>query len=149
MSDQPTQKQSLDAAQNAAQGLDDALDGYFTAARGTMPQPDPDLMRRVLQDALDVQAAETAQRQPPRQQRKAVQSRPGVWAQLRDALGGWPAFGGLAMAGVMGLAIGIAAPAGLGDLTLAITQPAALQDGYLVDLAPEMDFEIAMDLNEG
>lgn len=148
MSDQPTQKQDRDALHRAADGLGDPLDGYFAAARMATPQPDPDFMRRVLQEALDVQASRMEQSQTVQRPRKAVQSRPGIWAQLRDAMGGWPALGGLAMAGVTGLAVGIASPAGLGDLTRAITQPAALQDGYLVDLAPEMEFDIAMDLNE-
>ncbi|MFP5509375.1 MAG: hypothetical protein ACLGIP_09410 [Alphaproteobacteria bacterium] len=47
----------------------------------------------------------------------------------------------------MGLALGIGGAAGLGDLTAALLgQP---EDGYLVDLMPELEFDIAMDLSEG
>lgn len=117
-------------------GKDD-LEDFFGAARRLAPDPSDALMARVLADALAVQGAAV----------RHVPARPGLLAQLRDALGGWPAIGGLATAGVMGLAIGIGAPAGLGDLTAALLgQPA---DSYLVDLAPELDFDIAMDLNEG
>jgi hypothetical protein len=114
----------------------DDLDDFFGAARRVTPAPSDALMARVLADAMAAQAPVMVRVQ-----------RPGWLAQLRDALGGWPAVGGLATAGVVGLAVGIAAPAGLGDLTAALLgQPA---DGYLVDLMPELDFDIAMDLSEG
>lgn len=116
----------------------DDLDDLFAVARRVAPAPPDALMARVLADAMAAQAAQAAVRRAPR---------PGLLAQLREALGGWPAVGGLATAGVVGLAIGIAAPAGLADLTAALLgQPA---DGYLVDLVPELDFDIAMDLSEG
>ena len=47
----------------------------------------------------------------------------------------------------MGLAFGIAAPAGLADLATAVLGQGT--DTYLVDLMPELDFDIAMDLSEG
>jgi hypothetical protein len=112
----------------------DDLEDFFGAARRMTPAPSDAVLARVLADAM---AAQAPVRVP----------RPGWLAQLRDALGGWPAVGGLATAGVVGLALGIAAPAGLGDLTAVLLgQPA---DGYLVDLMPELDFDIAMDLSEG
>jgi hypothetical protein len=114
----------------------DDLEDFFSAARRMSPAPSDALLARVLADAMAAQVPVTVRVQ-----------RPGWLAQLRDALGGWPAVGGLATAGVVGLAVGIAAPAGLGDLTAALLgQPA---DGYLVDLMPELDFDIAMDLSEG
>ena len=113
----------------------DDLDDLFAAARRVAPAPSDALMARVLAEAMAAQAP----------LRRAT--RPGLLAQLREALGGWPAVGGLATAGVAGLAIGLAAPAGLADLTAALLgQPA---DGYLVDPLPELDFDIAMDLSEG
>jgi hypothetical protein len=113
----------------------DDLEDFFGAARRMTPAPSDALLAQVLADAMAAQAPVI--RTP----------RPGWLAQLRDALGGWPAVGGLATAGVVGLAVGIAAPAGLGDLTAALLgQPA---DGYLVDLMPELDFDIAMNLSEG
>ncbi|MDD9708252.1 MAG: hypothetical protein QUV10_07825 [Paracoccaceae bacterium] len=115
----------------------DPLEDFFGAARRMAPEPSPALMARVLEDARAVQATSVRGRV----------ARPGLLAQLREALGGWPAIGGLATAGVMGLAIGIGAATGLGDLTAALLgQPG---DAYLVDLMPELDFDIAMDLSEG
>ncbi len=116
---------------------DDGLEGFFEAARRMEPTPSEALMARVLADALAAQPVAPARRVP----------RPGAWAQLREALGGWPALGGLATAGVMGLAIGIAAPAGLADLATALLGQST--DAYLVDLMPELEFDIAMDLSEG
>lgn len=116
---------------------DDGLERFFEAARRMEPAPSDALMARVLADALAAQPV-TAPRPEPR---------PGLWVQLREALGGWPALGGLATAGVMGLAIGIAAPAGLADLATAVLGQGT--DTYMVDLMPELDFDIAMDLNEG
>jgi len=113
----------------------DDLEAFFGAARRMAPAPSDAVLARVLADALAAQAP------------MMRVARPGWLAQLRDALGGWVAVGGLATAGVVGLTIGIAAPAGLGDLTAALLgQPA---DGYLVDLMPELDFDIAMDLSGG
>ena len=116
---------------------DDGLEDFFEAARRMAPSPSDALMARVLADALAAQPVAAPCPVP----------RPGAWAQLREALGGWPALGGLATAGVMGLAIGIAAPAGLADLATAVLDQGT--DTYLVDLMPELDFDIAMDLSEG
>jgi hypothetical protein len=127
----------------------DGLEDFFGAARRMRPDPSEALMARVLEDALAAQAAPAAAAQaaPVAAARVWRRARPGVLAQLREALGGWPAIGGLATAGVMGLAVGISAAAGLGDLTAALLgQPG---DAYLVDLMPELDFDIAMDLSEG
>ncbi len=145
MSDQPRQQQQASGFQKDADGFDEGLDVFFAAARNSSPAPSPALLRRVMDDAMDVQGARHALPTG----RATAKRQPSLWVQLRDALGGWPALGGLAMAGVAGLAIGIAAPGGLGDLTRAAIVPAAMQDGYLVDLAPEMEFDIVMDLNEG
>jgi hypothetical protein len=122
---------------------DDAeLDLFFDAARRSRPDPSEALMARVLADALDTQG------QQMRVVRAARRPTP-LWMQLRDALGGWPALGGLAAAGVAGLFIGFSAPAGMGDLTVTLLGQSAETDSYLVDLMPELEFDIAMDLNEG
>lgn len=65
------------------------------------PDVPADLMARVLIDA--------DQLQPPAQA-IAPQS---LWSAVLDLIGGWPAIGGVAMAGVAGLWIGIAPPTGL------------------------------------
>ena len=134
MTDHGQRPEPKEAPQNAPQ---DDLEAFFGAARRVVPDPSGDLMARVLADAQAVQAASVRLRA----------ARPGLLAQLREALGGWPAMGGLATAGVMGLALGSGGAAGLGDLTAALLgQP---EDGYLVDLMPELEFDIAMDLSEG
>lgn len=116
---------------------DDTLERFFDAGRRAAAAPSEALMARVLADALTAQPVAAPRHLP----------RPGFWVQLREALGGWPAIGGLATAGVTGLAIGMSASAGLGDLATALMgQPS---DTYLVDLLPELDFDIAMDLSEG
>lgn len=82
----------------------DMLDDLFAVARMQTPQPTDALMARVLADAAGGPAPQ-----------RAV-SRPGLWAQLCQALGGWPAVGGLAAATVAGIWIGIAPPDGLENL---------------------------------
>lgn len=122
---------------------DVALEAFFAAAKRTTPAPSDALLAKVMADAL---AAQEARQQAPARQRQQA-ARPGVLAQLRDALGGWPAFGGLAAAGVMGLAVGLVAP--LGQDGLALFAQSGVGDAYLVDLMPELDFDIAVELNEG
>jgi len=123
---------------------DDALEAFFAAARRTTPAPSDALLARVMADAL---ATQDARQQVPARMRPQP-ARPGLLAQLREALGGWPAFGGLAAAGVMGLAIGLTAPLGQDGLVALLSQSGA-GDAYLVDLMPELDFDIAMELYEG
>lgn len=71
------------------------------------PSDLPDgLAARILRDATQVQAG------------FAPQPRPGVgavWQQLRVALGGWPAMGGLIAACAAGVWLGLAPPATLPD----------------------------------
>ena len=61
------------------------------------------LMAAVLRDAATLQ--------PRTGVAEAV--RPGIWAQFLDLIGGWPAAGGLAAAGVAGVWLGATLPAGL------------------------------------
>ena len=64
--------------------------------------PDDDLMARVLGDAALVQQ---------RRLEVPIAPKASVWAQVGQMIGGWPALGGLAAAGVAGLWIGVAPPA--------------------------------------
>lgn len=123
---------------------DDALEAFFVAAKCDAPAPSDALLARVMADAV---AAQDARQQAPARMRPQP-SRPGLLVQLREALGGWPALGGLAAAGVTGLALGLAAPLGQDGLVALLSQSGA-GDAYLVDLMPELDFDIAMELNEG
>lgn len=75
--------------------LDDLLDDVAKA-----PEPDasPQLMARILADAEHVMP-------PP----GGVPATDPLWHQIVRALGGWGALGGLAVAGITGLAIGLGA----------------------------------------
>ena len=77
------------------------LDKLLAEAALQKPSVPTDLMARVMIDATRVQPkVPTALQQ-------------GVWASILDVIGGWPAVGGLAMASVAGLWIGVAPPVGL------------------------------------
>ncbi|PKQ14171.1 MAG: hypothetical protein CVT70_00750 [Alphaproteobacteria bacterium HGW-Alphaproteobacteria-1] len=97
------------------------LEAFFEAARATPPEPSPALMAAVLRAAEGLQPA--APRAP-------------LTARLREAFGGWPALAGLATAAAAGVWIGTALPeAGIG----------AAEAAYLVDVAPELAFDLAGD----
>jgi hypothetical protein len=82
---------------------DDArLDALLAEARGGT-SPSDDLVARVLADAARVQA-ETRPAPP------VPAPRPGHLRGLIAALGGWPAVSGVTLAGITGLAVGLAAP---------------------------------------
>lgn len=88
----------------------DFLAPFFDAARSDTPPLSAELAARI---AADAEAAAVAA------SRRTVPGRPasqGLRRTLGDALaalGGWPAWSGLAAAGVAGFWIGVAAPAGL------------------------------------
>ena len=82
---------------------DALLDAVFETARRQEVVPSDDLMARVLADA---------ERERPG---PVAVARPGPWTRFLDGLGGWPALGGLAAAGVAGLWIGLAPPASVED----------------------------------
>lgn len=92
---------------------DRMLDDLFAQARAQAPQPDDALMARVLADAAEQSAPVSSPVSSPIHQ-------PGFWARLSDALGGWPALGGLAAATVAGVWVGIAPPAGVEDLAASL-----------------------------
>lgn len=85
---------------------DDMLDELFAQARADHVTPPDDLVARVLADAASVQAGRAAAEPPVRQ---------GLWARTLDTIGGWPAVGGLATAGLVGLWIGVAPPDAVED----------------------------------
>lgn len=78
------------------------LDKVFEAARAKELPASETFLDRVMLDADAVLAART----PP----SATAPAPTIGAMIRDILGGWPAFGGLAAATVAGLWIGVAPP---------------------------------------
>ena len=91
---------------------DDMIDALFAQARDQMVRPSDDLMARVLADA---DAVADARLQPA-----ASPQRPGLWAQLMDAIGGWPSLGGLAAATVAGIWVGIAPPDAVAEMTASL-----------------------------
>lgn len=77
----------------------DMIDDMFAQVRTQSPAVPDDLMARVLADAADLLV------QP------AVAPKQGLWPAFMELIGGWPSVGGLAMAGVAGIWVGIAPPA--------------------------------------
>lgn len=89
---------------------DKMLEALFADARdGT--NPSDDLMARVLSDAASVQAdlAYAAQSRPVSPARGGAAGS-GWFAGLLNALGGWPGFSGVTLAGITGLVLGFYAP---------------------------------------
>ncbi|MCX7300188.1 MAG: hypothetical protein NTX73_07375 [Rhodobacterales bacterium] len=80
----------------------------FAEARGVAAEPGEDLMVRILADAARVQARPEAV--------APVLVSMGGWRNWLAAIGGWPAAGGIALATVAGVWIGVAAPTGLATL---------------------------------
>ncbi len=87
---------------------DEIVDDLFAQARNAKVTPPDDLMARILAEAETVQAGFTHAPQA---------SRPTLWATVLDAIGGWPAVGGLAAATVAGVWIGIAPPASIEEFS--------------------------------
>lgn len=90
---------------------DGALDRLFDLARGVAPPVSGDLMARILADA----EAEASVPVPVAASAATV-----GWRGWVDAIGGWPAMGGLALATVVGVVIGINPPQGLSSITSGI-----------------------------
>lgn len=84
------------------------LEDLFAAARSDRPAVPEHLSAAILADA----AREQAGFQPARPARAA---RLPKWRQLIEAIGGWPAMGGLAAASAAGLWIGVAPPSFVPD----------------------------------
>ena len=88
---------------------DDAMiDALFRDARAIDALPDDGLMARVMADAHRAGDGLVA---------VADQS---WWTTLSDILGGWPTVGGLALAGVAGLWVGVAPPTSVENLAASI-----------------------------
>ncbi len=77
----------------------DMIDALFAQARTQSPAVSDDLMVRVLADAADMLV------------HPVVAPKPALWPTFMELIGGWPSVGGLAMAGVAGIWVGVAPPA--------------------------------------
>ena len=98
-----------------------ALDRLLAERAGAPAAPSADFLARV--------AAEGLAEQPKGRDIAAAPPRRTGWV---TRLGGWPALGSLACAGVAGLAIGLAAPEGLTGLASGL-----VGETVVVDLLPE------------
>lgn len=86
-----------------------SVDALLDEAASQMPKVPAHLMAAVMHDAARLQPT-TAQVAPPRS----------LWDSFLDLIGGWPAMGGLAAAGLAGVWIGFAPPATLEAATVQI-----------------------------
>lgn len=100
-----------------------ALDAFFDAARRTTPPPSGSMLARIMADADRVRTGAPS-----------ATGHVALHTQLRDLLGGWPAMAGLAAAALAGLWIGSGLPGNV---------PGAGAPEYLVDITPEMIFDLA------
>ena len=86
--------------------FDDTLDDLFAEARAQRAEPSPELMARVLEDALAEQSAQAA--------RAAPTVSIGWFRGFLTSLGGLPGVAGLATAAAAGVMIGYSPPEALG-----------------------------------
>ena len=103
------------------------LDALLADVARQKPEVSDALMAAVLRDAARMQPA-------------PAPVRPGLWASLLDLIGGWPAMGGLAAAGLAGVWLGVAPPVALESAT------AALGVSQSIDLIGTGALETAFDL---
>jgi len=111
------------------------LNAHFTAARRHGAEPSGALLARVLADGQSVQHGFDAPAPGARRRGRPM-------AALRF-LGGWPALTGLGTAALTGVWLGVYPPDGLAATARSVI--GGDQAAYLIDLAPEMAF----DLGEG
>ena len=110
----------------------DTLGVFFAAGRDHAPAPDPAFLARVSAAASDAAARHDTARRA---------ARLGRLGAVRDAVGGWPALGGLLTAGLAGLWLGIAPPAGMETPIEALWTG---RDAISLYLAPSHGFETVM-----
>lgn len=91
------------------------LDALFVTARQDGAQMPNGLSARMMADAMQIQAELTAPVAVTRPSNRR-------WLHLRDLLGGWPGFGGLAAACAAGVWLGFAPPALFPDPVQLISQ---------------------------
>ena len=96
---------------------DKKLDNLFAEMRADDALPSEGLLDRIMADADGVLADQTGPVAGPQPvARPQSGARGGVVRGLLDAIGGWPAFGGLVAATMTGLWIGVAPPDGVSTL---------------------------------
>jgi hypothetical protein len=113
---------------------DPRMEAALDAARKAGPEPSAALMARVLAEAEAAQAGFAMQADRP--------ARRGYLRQLLDALGGWPAVAGGAMALVAGVWLGLSPVAGVSD-TVAGYLGVETGAAYTVDVMPGAELGLA------
>ena len=83
------------------------LNKMFDLSKRTPPEPSPDFMARILSDAEAMQPAALGVLTETTAKRGIFRD---MLSALGEAIGGWPAFAGLATAAVTGVWIGISPP---------------------------------------
>lgn len=100
------------------------LDDLFAQVRETQPVPSEALLMRVMADA--------AHAQPVAKQIPATKQ--GFWAQVAEAIGGWPSVGGLVAATVAGVWIGVAPPSSVEEFTASLVGDQVSLDPFSASL---------------
>lgn len=123
---------------------DDAmLDDLFTVARGdARATPSPEFMAQVLAQAVDIQKGQQAHLQSSATARNETAQSEGIWAVVLGLMGGWRALSGVAMAGVAGVWIGMAAGDALVSNTFGVDLYAVGAESYLSDLDTDYAFAL-------
>ena len=113
---------------------DQDLDALFASAQRDTPELDPEFLTR-----LQVQAVaalpDTAAPKLPRL------GAFGVLSQIVAQFGGWPAGAGLAMAGAVGVVIGVSPPDAVLDITSAYFQTESLSELSGIGFEAEFNWE--------
>ena len=118
----------------------DHLEDLFAAARSEPAQLPQALQAAMLADAQQVQQDRVDARVPggcePGLNPQSLPTR--LWQQFISAVGGWPALGGLAVASLSGLWIGLAPPSFLPD---PVESFASYSSGSL--LGSDLDYDVS------
>ena len=114
---------------------DDAgLEAFFAAGRADATAPGPDLMARVMADAMaetDTRALYAGER------RHSGRGHTGLLASALAAIGGWPSAAALASVAAAGVWIGAAVPDAVGTLAFGWSADATEYD--YVELLPDLN----------
>ncbi|MFK7938821.1 MAG: hypothetical protein AB8B82_05540 [Roseovarius sp.] len=115
----------------------DTLEALFESARTHAPAPSAALMARVSTDAHAQQGAATAHPVP------VPVSAPGLWSQIWQGLGGWPAVSGLATATCAGIWLGVYPPQTMAGMTEGLFGVDPVSP--LIDMSFEGVFDLAQE----
>lgn len=116
---------------------DDAVEALLAQAKSDRPVPSDALMARVLADA---DAAQIADQGPD----LSSQAKSGLWHQIWQGLGGWPALGGLATATCAGVWLGVYPPQSMATVTETLLGGSS-SVSPLIDMSLEGAFDLTQE----